>query len=350
MGARITWMSPRNKRPELLAPMVATAAVVVMAGAAGTVVGENRLRTRREMQGPGGPIPMKHVCAWCDAKPEPNPLDQSDNDVSHGLCPQCAALIETSGSKSLMIKIETRATGPSLALEGEVDHENVGQLIGALRTTIDTQSPRIVLNLSKLNYIDSAGIAAVYQLIERVDGGKEIEMTGVSPNLWRILQVSGLTAHGGVRIAPQEKSSSQSSAPISPRAPGRGKVLPRSIVFAGRLDQLARIREFAGKAATDAHLDEARTYNLQVAVSEASANAIEHGLPAGNLSLSSLCEGGRLTIIVSHPGCFLPRSGEDPARSHRGMGVPLMLALTDEVTVSHPPGAGTRVSLSLFLD
>ena len=34
------------------------------------------------------------------------------------------------------------------------------------------------------------------------------------------------------------------------------------------------------------------------------------------------------------------------SRSHRGMGVPLMLALTDELTVSHPPGAGTTVSLS----
>ncbi len=293
---------------------------------------------------------MKHVCAWCHAELEPIAGDEIDDDVTHGICGQCTALIDTSQSPSLRIKVEARSAGPTIALQGEVDHENVGQLIGALRTTIDTQSPRIVLDLSQMTYVDSAGIAAIYQLIERLDGGKQIDMTGVSPNLWRILQVSGLTAHGAVRITPQEESPNLDSAPATPGARRRERVLPRTTVFAGRLDQLSRIRDFAGKAAGDVHLDAERTFNLRVAVSEASANAIEHGMPAGDLSLSSSCKDGRLTIVISHPGCFLARLGEDPARSHRGMGVPLMLALTDELTVSHPPGAGTRVSLSLFLD
>ena len=293
---------------------------------------------------------MKRVCAWCDAELKPISGDEIGNDVTHGICEHCAALIDTSQSPSLRINIETRAAGPTLALQGEVDHENVGQLIGALRTTIDDENPRIVLDLSQVSYVDSAGIAAVYQLIERVNGAKEIEITGASSNLWRIFQVSGLTAHGAVRITPQDESPNLNSAPASPRARRGERVLPRTTVFAGRLDQLSRIRDFAGKAAGDVHLDAERTFNLRVAVSEASANAIEHGMPAGDLSLSSSCKDGRLTIVISHPGCFLARLVEDPARGHRGMGVPLMLALTDELTVSHPPGAGTRVSLSLFLD
>ena len=50
---------------------------------------------------------------------------------------------------------------------------------------------------------------------------------------------------------------------------------------------------------------------------------------------------------VWHAGEFRVRTGEN--RSHRGMGLPLMLASVDEVTFACLPEGGTRVSLSMFL-
>jgi anti-anti-sigma factor len=250
----------------------------------------------------------------------------------------------------MKVTAENRPAGPALAVEGDVDHENVGQLITALQRVTDTHGPRIVLDLAQVTYVDSAGIGAIYGLVERVSGDGELELTGVSSNLWRIFEVAGLTARHGVRILPQRERQAKESSPAPPRPKGWGQAPPRTVTFTGRLDQLPRIRGFVGDVAHDAELDDERTFNLEVAVSEASANAIEHGLPQGDLQLSALCGDGRLTVTVTHPGRFLPRLGDDPSRRHRGMGLPLMLALTDEVLVSHPPGEGTRVSLSVYFE
>jgi anti-sigma regulatory factor (Ser/Thr protein kinase) len=116
------------------------------------------------------------------------------------------------------------------------------------------------------------------------------------------------------------------------------------------LDQLPLIRQFVEETASAVPLGSSGTFDLKVAVSEASANAIEHGLGDGDLEVSAKHGHGRLTITVCPPGGFRPRIDGDPARSHRGMGFPLMLALINELTVTRPRHGGTRVKLSVFLD
>jgi anti-sigma regulatory factor (Ser/Thr protein kinase) len=124
----------------------------------------------------------------------------------------------------------------------------------------------------------------------------------------------------------------------------------RSRTFPSRLDQLALIRQFVEEVAAAIPLGNSATFDLKTAVSEASANAIEHGLGEGDLEVSAKRGHGRLTITVSHPGGFRPRVDGDPTRAHRGMGLPLMVALTNELTVTRPRRGGTSVSLSVFLD
>jgi anti-sigma regulatory factor (Ser/Thr protein kinase) len=145
-------------------------------------------------------------------------------------------------------------------------------------------------------------------------------------------------------------SSPQSIFRVSSRRSRPRQPICRAKSFPGRFDQLPRIRSFVREIAREAVLDSDRTFDLEVAVSEAAANAIEHGVPKGDVNLFAICADERLTFTVSHPGSFRPRIGNDPSRRNRGMGVPLMLALTDEMVVSHPPGNGTTVSLSLSLE
>jgi anti-sigma regulatory factor (Ser/Thr protein kinase) len=116
------------------------------------------------------------------------------------------------------------------------------------------------------------------------------------------------------------------------------------------LDQLPLIRQFVEEIAAAALLGSSRTFDLRVAVSEAAANAIEPGLGDGDLEVSAGRDNDRLTVTVYHPGSFRPRLDRDPTRAHRGMGIPLMLALTHELTVTRPRRGGTMVRLSVFLD
>ncbi len=124
-------------------------------------------------------------------------------------------------------------------------------------------------------------------------------------------------------------------------------------VFRARADtsELAAIRRFVEQIALEVALDVERIFDLKVAVSEACANALEHaGCESGWLEVCARCEGHRLTFIITDRGLFKPPSAERRECPNRGMGLPLMVALMDEVSFARTPGGGTQVSLSVFLD
>lgn len=78
-----------------------------------------------------------------------------------------------------------------------------------------------------------------------------------------------------------------------------------------------------------------------MAVSEASANAIEHG-NAEAVDIEAVMSDDSVTVSVWHAGRFVvpPRFEE----TTRGLGLPLMIALCDELTVCRTE-EGTRITL-----
>lgn len=94
---------------------------------------------------------------------------------------------------------------------------------------------------------------------------------------------------------------------------------------------------------------EAEIYQMKVAVSEAVANAIEHGSPLGEANqilLTVQCDQDRLIIEIADQGVFKARLPVTEGRpSHRGRGIFLMTALMDEVKIIERQ-TGTVVSLT----
>jgi serine/threonine-protein kinase RsbW len=127
----------------------------------------------------------------------------------------------------------------------------------------------------------------------------------------------------------------------------RGRCL-RIVKITPQLDQLADARALIGEVASEAGLDEEQTYNLKVAVSEACANAMEHSGSREQIALCAWLQEDRLRIEIRHPGDFRLARGK-ATDSHRGLGLPLMVALMDEVKIHRLPEGGTLVTLSLFL-
>lgn len=101
---------------------------------------------------------------------------------------------------------------------------------------------------------------------------------------------------------------------------------------------LSLVRERIKNICERCELDERQIFDLQVAVGEATANAIEHGSPFGSNNFVEVklnCNAGALTIIVKDQGKF-KRGMPDPGieqTNFRGRGIPLMLALMDRVTI-----------------
>ncbi|HLA82552.1 MAG TPA: ATP-binding protein [Thermoleophilia bacterium] len=235
-----------------------------------------------------------------------------------------------------------------LVIKGEIDHENVGDLVRAFEETAAAASADVNLDLTGVTYIDSAGICAFYDLADRLDWHGLVRITGISRDLHRIFHISGLLVHDRVRVATEDMAATTVSGGNAGSCP-EGAMSSWTRSFPARLDQLAPVRAFVEEIATRVALAGSRAYDLKLAVSEAAANAIEHGQKGGDLGVVAICRADRITVTVSHPGDFRPRPPGDPARLHRGMGLPIMLALTDEVTVSRLQGGGTCVSLSVYL-
>ncbi len=105
---------------------------------------------------------------------------------------------------------------------------------------------------------------------------------------------------------------------------------------------LARVRRFVDQRAHDAGLSERAASEVQLAVDEACANAIEHaygGRESGEVEIATRAEAGRFTVIIRHRGVPFDRSAYQPPDLQRaaaerwkgGFGVALMHRLVDEV-------------------
>jgi serine/threonine-protein kinase RsbW len=99
-------------------------------------------------------------------------------------------------------------------------------------------------------------------------------------------------------------------------------------------------RAFALETAQDLGCDRAATEAFRLGITEAVANAVEHGAPCDNglISVSLYIEAGFLTTEIRDCGDF--KAARQPAHSldERGRGLPLMFAVMDYVEIDSVPG------------
>jgi len=114
------------------------------------------------------------------------------------------------------------------------------------------------------------------------------------------------------------------------------------------LSQIARVRRLVEHVALEAGASEERVFDLKVAVSEACANAIEHSAEQDEVDVRARIEDHRVVFEVCGGGAFqLDRPGRDRSE-HRGMGLPLMVRLMDEVRIQrHPRSTSVRLTVDL---
>lgn len=123
----------------------------------------------------------------------------------------------------------------------------------------------------------------------------------------------------------------------------------RTLSLGAHPRNLRQVRRFVEEVSADLGLSDEDAYDLKVAVSEAAANAVEHSGAAAHVEVCARRFPDRLTIEITDGGDFrLAASRSEPATS-RGLGLPLMVALMDEVRIYKSPDKGTTVALSLFV-
>ena len=114
------------------------------------------------------------------------------------------------------------------------------------------------------------------------------------------------------------------------------------------LAESSRVRAALKWVAADLGFSSERSFDIQVAVGEAVANAIEHTHGSGTVRVELTVLSDRLEVTVQGTGEFhLPTPAD--GRRHRGLGLPLMATLSDHLALYSAAEGGTLVALSFLL-
>jgi anti-anti-sigma factor len=109
-----------------------------------------------------------------------------------------ASPLSVAASASLSVSVEHSpdASRPTAALVGEIDLSNVDALASSLRATVPNTAAGLVLDLTRVTYLDSTGIRLLFELArELADRQQDVQV--VSPHaspLRRVLLLAGVPA------------------------------------------------------------------------------------------------------------------------------------------------------------
>jgi anti-sigma regulatory factor (Ser/Thr protein kinase) len=128
----------------------------------------------------------------------------------------------------------------------------------------------------------------------------------------------------------------------------RGAVLfaERELRLPAEPSELAGVRDYVGRAASEFGFDDAGRRDFVFAANEAVTNAMRHGTAAadGTILLRITGRGELLTLAVSDCGPFVTQAGEGDLLGESGRGFRFMTRLVDEIQLSIGRGR-TTVSL-----
>lgn len=93
----------------------------------------------------------------------------------------------------LTIEASTDEGGSTLTLDGEVDPHSTEQLDAAVDDAL-VAGPRIVLDLSGVTFIDSAGLRSLIRAQRMAtEASGSLVLRGPRPSTLRVLEITGLT-------------------------------------------------------------------------------------------------------------------------------------------------------------
>jgi anti-sigma regulatory factor (Ser/Thr protein kinase) len=134
-------------------------------------------------------------------------------------------------------------------------------------------------------------------------------------------------------------------------APGRGLASSvfeeQSMTIDADPERLGEARDWAHRAASEAGLDEADCFQVKLAVSEAVANAIQHGSEStgDRIRIAAFEASGALVFEVQDNGTFVAPPSPPTIEDESGRGLELLTLMMDEVHLSST-GDGSLLRLT----
>lgn len=93
----------------------------------------------------------------------------------------------------MAVKTETKNGLVVCQIDGDIDINSSPDIKKAFDKLISKKTPRMVINLSKVNYVDSSGLATLVEILKnmRMYGGK-MRITNLSPKVKGLFEITKL--------------------------------------------------------------------------------------------------------------------------------------------------------------
>lgn len=249
------------------------------------------------------------------------------------------------------LKVEVSADNPSeMTLTGEMDFRTVAEFRQRAAPALSGKAKNLRIHMPGVSYIDSSGLSALLEVVKLLSArGGSVTLVDPSFQIQRVMNISGFSPF--FRF---EKTSGQNYEP-----PGEDDSISQAekametFEAAASPESVSYIRKSVVSFARQMPFSQQEIADINLAVGEASCNALRHGSPTGRESIHVTCirHGGRLTVQItdSGPG-FDPDHGymsdaEDLAEG--GRGIFFIRSLMDEVRFRF--NHGTTVEMVKYL-
>jgi anti-sigma B factor antagonist len=95
----------------------------------------------------------------------------------------------------MKIRIEALEIASVVTIEGSVDGLTAETLLSTLQAHVQEGNARIVTDLSRVDYTSSAGLRVLLAMVKEARSrGGDLRLAGVTPNVRKVLELSGFTS------------------------------------------------------------------------------------------------------------------------------------------------------------
>ncbi len=227
-------------------------------------------------------------------------------------------------------------------VDGDLDVRSVPGVRRTLDGLIDSGCRRVVLNMGRAAYADSAGMGLILSELRRMrDVGGLLSLTNVSDRVYQSLCRMRMAD-----FVPVERAGVTNEVPELPA----GALPVWRTTFRVDAEQLDRSRRRLEQLLSGLPLSENGLFDLNLASGEAVGNAVDHTCAEGVL-VTVAAYTDRVVVDVADcgegiDGACLDSDEATRPFSERGRGLKLMRLLADSVTISpKSTGEGTVVRL-----
>jgi anti-sigma B factor antagonist len=98
------------------------------------------------------------------------------------------------------VTVENLPKGVLLAVEGQVDMHTSPELRGKLREALERKATPVVVDLTKVGFIDSSGLATLIEALQAVGKyGGRLRLFGLAPAVRNLFKLSNLISIFDIR-------------------------------------------------------------------------------------------------------------------------------------------------------